>query len=173
MPAKILLLLALASLAGCATQPLPMPDHGASSAATQSARLAQEKAKLAEQRLAAIAAQRASAERQFCPNWQQALLRARNNAIGCAKMPVNAQSTCWQAVAQWANEESQYFHALRPLFTESPYAEPAEHAARFFDLAQSWAMTCEDGGAACTQASGHQQMDQEKKQVNQFCSHSS
>ncbi len=169
MPAKILLLLVLASLAGCATVTTSESNQQTSSAATQSARLAQQKAELAEQHLAAIASQRATAERQFCPNWQQALLHARNNAIGCARMPINAQSACWQAVTQWANEESQYFHALHPLFTHSPYAEPAGHAAHFFDLAQSWAMTCEDGGAACTQASGHQQMDQEKKQVNQFC----
>ncbi|MBU2811852.1 hypothetical protein HF669_10855 [Acidithiobacillus thiooxidans] len=171
MPAKILLLLVLASLAGCATITPSGPNHLTSSAATQSAQLAQQKAELAERHLAAIAGQRATAERQFCPNWQQALLHARNNAIGCAQIPINAQSACWQAVAQWTNEESQYFHALHPLFTHSPYAEPAGHAAHFFDLAQSWAMTCEDGGAACTQASGHQQMDQEKKQVNQFCMH--
>lgn len=171
MPAKILFILVLASLAGCATVNSAVPDGGASSAATQSAQLAQEKAKQAEQRLAAVAGQRASAERQFCPNWQQALLRARNNAIGCARMPVNAQSTCWQAVAQWTNEESQYFHALQPLFAGSPYARPSGHAAHFFDLAQSWAMTCENGSEACTQANGHQQMDQEKIQVNHFCSH--
>ncbi|PKY11060.1 hypothetical protein B1757_06530 [Acidithiobacillus marinus] len=171
MPAKILFLLALVSLAGCATVPYGTPEQGASNAATQSARLAQEKSKQAEQLLAAVAGQRASAERQFCPNWQQALLRARNNAIGCAQMPVNAQSTCWQAVAQWTNEESHYFHALQPLFANTLYAGPAGHAAHFFDLAQSWAMTCENDSEACTQASGHQQMDQEKIQVNHFCSH--
>ncbi len=170
MPAKVLLFLCLATLAGCATVSAPSESqHHVTTAATASAAIAQHQALLAEQRISAITAQRATAEQQFCPNWQQALLRARNNAIGCAQMPVNAQSTCWQAVAQWANEESQYFHALVTLFANGQYADPAGHAARFFDLAQGWAMTCQNGGAACTQASGHQQMNMEKNKVNQIC----
>lgn len=171
MPAKILLLLFIASLAGCATVSAPNNADNATSAATQSAAIAQRNAQSAEQKIAAVAAQRAAAERQFCPNWQQALDRARKNAIGCARMPVSAQAVCWQAVSQWANEESQYFNALRPLFSDGAYAAPATHAKRFFDLAKSWAITCQDGTASCTQASGHQKMDHEKNRVNQFCAH--
>lgn len=171
MPAKILLLLFIASLAGCATVSTPNSSGNAASAATQSAAIAQRNAQSAEQKMAAVAAQRAAAERQFCPNWQQALDRARKNAIGCARMPISAQAICWQAVSQWANEESQYFNALRPLFSDGAYAAPTAHAKRFFDSAQSWAITCQNGIAACTQASGHQQMNQEKNRVNQFCTH--
>ncbi|EGQ62696.1 lipoprotein, putative, partial [Acidithiobacillus sp. GGI-221] len=62
---------------------------------------------------------------------RQALGQARRNAMGCARMPLGEQATCWQAVSQWTQEESRYFHALAPLFQEGAYATPAAQAARF------------------------------------------
>ena len=167
MPAKILFLLLALTLSGCAS--LPPPSTATAGAAAQSTTLANRNAETAQQRLAAVAAQRGEAERQFCPNWQQALDNARSNSVGCAQMAVSEQATCWQAVSQWTQEESRYFHALAPLFQGGDYAPPATQAARFFDLAQGWAITCQDGQKACTAASGHQQMDHSKNAVNQFC----
>ena len=170
MPAKILLLLlALATLSACASLPSAPASSTTANTAAQRAALANHTAQTAKQRLAAVATQRAGAERQFCPNWRQALDRARGNAIGCAQMPASEQATCWQAVSQWAREESHYFHALAPLFQGSGYAPPAAQAARFFDLAQGWAIACQNGQAACTAAPVRRPMDSHKKAVNQFC----
>ncbi|MHB1580586.1 MAG: hypothetical protein ACYCQM_02080 [Acidithiobacillus sp.] len=169
MPAKILFLLLTLTLSGCASLPPASSSTTTASAAARGAARANRNAETAQQRLAAVAAQRAEAGQQFCPNWQQALDHARNNAIGCAQMPANEQATCWQAVSQWAQEERHYFHALAPLLQGGAYASPAVQAAHFFDLAQGWAITCQDGQKACTVASGHQQMDHSKNAVNQFC----
>ena len=169
MPAKILFLLLTLTLSGCASLPPASSSTTTASAAARGAARANRNAETAQQRLAAVAAQRAEAKQQFCPNWQQALDHARSNAIGCAQMPANEQATCWQAVSQWAQEERHYFHALAPLLQGGAYASPAAQAAHFFDLAQGWAITCQDGQKACTAASGHQQMDHSKNAVNQFC----
>ena len=169
MPAKILFFLLVLALSGCASLQ-PPSSTATASAAARSVAMANRDAEAAQQRLAAVAAQRAGAEQQFCPNWRQALGQARRNAMGCARMPLGEQATCWQAVSQWTQEESRYFHALAPIFQGGAYATPAAQAERFFDLAQGWAITCQDGQKACSAASGHQQMDDYKNVVNRFCS---
>ncbi|WCE94184.1 hypothetical protein [Acidithiobacillus ferriphilus] len=169
MPAKILFLLFALTLSGCASLPPSSSSNATASAAARGTALANRNSETAQQRLAAVAAQRAEAAQQFCPNWQQALDHARSNATGCAQMPTNEQATCWQAVSQWAQEESRYFHALAPLLQSGAYASPAAQAAHFFDLTQGWAITCQNGQRACAAASGHQQMDNSKSAINQFC----
>ncbi|MBN6741500.1 hypothetical protein JKG47_13300 [Acidithiobacillus sp. MC6.1] len=169
MPAKILFLLLTLALSGCASLPPSSFSTTTASAAARGTALANRNSETAQQRLAAVAAQRAEAAQQFCPNWQQALDHARSNATGCAQMPTNEQATCWQAVSQWAQEESHYFHALAPLLQRSAYASPAAQAAHFFDLTQGWAITCQNGQKACTAASGHRQMDNSKNAINHFC----
>ncbi|MHB1804528.1 MAG: hypothetical protein ACYCO7_06180, partial [Acidithiobacillus ferrooxidans] len=76
MPAKILFLLLVLALSGCASLQ-PPSSTATASAAARSGAMANRDAEAAQQRLAAVAAQRAGAEQQFCPNWRQALGQAR------------------------------------------------------------------------------------------------
>jgi len=157
-------------LGGCASNAL-VPPAPTSAAATAEARsqAAARAATEAQQKLAATAAQRRAAEGQFCSSWRRALELARRDAIGCARMEADQRAACWTAVSQWAGEESRYFAALESLFAEGAYAASARKASEFFDLTQSWAMSCGNSLADCTAAAQRATMDRRKEELNRFC----
>ncbi|MCE5393101.1 MAG: hypothetical protein JJ693_00685 [Acidithiobacillus sp.] len=155
-------------LGACAQLPPPTVSTGAAIATARS-EAAQNTAQLAEERLAAITAQRHAAEQKFCPDWQESLGLVRRDAVGCVQGPGASQSTCWDAVSRWAAAKGDYYSALGRFFQGSPYAEPSLAAENFFRDTARWALTCRDSTENCLQAAQRFPMQAEKESVNRFC----
>ncbi len=165
---QIPLVLTLFSLAACAQMPAPAPSSSAVAAArsVQAERAAQ----LAEERLAAVTAQRRAAEGRFCQDWQRSLDLVRRDAIGCVHSAADQQGACWDAVSRWAGAKSDYYSALQRLFVGHPYAAPAQAAGNFFQQTQAWAQLCRGSVQNCLQEANQSPMQVQKARVNQFCS---
>ena len=164
---QVPLLLALGLLSACAQVSTPQPNRAAV-AETRSAR-AERAAQLAQESLAAVAAQRHATEGRFCQSWQRSLDLVRRDAIGCVHMRSEQQATCWDAVAHWAGAKSDYYSALQRLFAGHAYAAPAQAAGNFFLQTQAWAQLCRSNLQSCLQKADQSPMQGQKAAVNQFC----
>ncbi|MCE5360112.1 hypothetical protein [Candidatus Igneacidithiobacillus taiwanensis] len=155
-------------LGACAQMPAPSSPNSAAVAAARS-QAAEQTAELAQERLAAAAAQRHAAEARFCPDWQDALQIVRRDAVGCVQGSSSDQSACWDAVSHWASAKGEYYAALGRLFAGHSYAAPSAAAANFFRNTATWALTCREGTQNCLQAAQDSTMQSDKQQVNDFC----
>ncbi|WP_308389869.1 hypothetical protein [Acidithiobacillus sp. AMEEHan] len=162
-----LFLLATGLLGACAQIPAPVPNHAA--LAQSRASQADQAARLAEERLAAVTAQRRAAEKQFCSSWQRSLDLVRRDAIGCVHATSEQQGACWDAVANWAGAKGEYYAALQRLFVGHAYAEPAQAAGNFFQQTQVWAQNCRSNIQGCLQEASQSSMQAQKAVVNRFC----
>ncbi|MEY2342288.1 hypothetical protein AB4090_09300 [Acidithiobacillus sp. IBUN Pt1247-S3] len=164
---QVPLLLTVGLLGACAQLPAPQPSRSAV-AETRSAQ-AEQAAQLAQERLAAVAAQRQAAEARFCESWRSSLDLMRRDAIGCVHTTPEQQGSCWDAVSSWAGAKSDYYSALQRLFAGHAYAAPAQTAGNFFQQTQAWAQLCRSSVQNCLQEANQTQMQGQKAAVSQFC----